>query len=167
MSLTTADLKYLIKLSETKDALQAELDSVNAKINSALIGKPGASPKVKSKTRKIGRSNLKGAITGLLKSAEGATITVKDLASKLGIKNQSIHVWFNTTGKKIEEIKKVGAGAYAWATAPLTSQVSKKSRKPKNAPAKKAKVAAKVKKSPKAKTAKPANAAPKKDESSK
>ena len=175
MTLSTTDLKNLVKLSEQKDAIQAKLDSINAKIDSAVAGKSGSAKAVliKAKVGKkaSGRSNLKGLITEFLKSAEGATVPVKELASKLGIKNQSVHVWFNTTGKKIEEIKKVGAGAYAWITAPLTPEPAAKPKKVKKAPAKKAKTApkvAKVKKPAKAKKTKaPKAAAPKKAEPAK
>jgi len=148
MSLSTAELKNLVKLSEQKDAIQAELDSVNAKINAAVAGKFGSAKavliKAKVGKKSSGRSNLKGLITDFLKSAEGASVPVKELASKLGIKNQTVHVWFGTTGKKIEEIKKVGAGAYTWITAPLTSKSAAKPKKEKKAPAKKVKATPKV-----------------------
>jgi predicted transcriptional regulator of viral defense system len=37
---------------------------------------------------------------------------VKELSSKLGVKNQNVHVWFSSTGKKLGTIQRIGAGRY-------------------------------------------------------
>ena len=36
------------------------------------------------------------------------------IAGKLGVNVQRIYVWFNATGKKMKEIKKVKPATYAW-----------------------------------------------------
>lgn len=59
------------------------------------------------------RGALKDDILKLLEGAGPEGATVKDISSKLGVKNQNVHVWFSTTGKKLPEIKKVGEARYA------------------------------------------------------
>lgn len=72
---------------------------------------PVGPPAVKS-SRKTGRRGaLKAKIVTALKAAGNKGVSVKDLSSKLGVKNQNIHVWFATTGKKLGA-KKVKPGVY-------------------------------------------------------
>ncbi len=61
------------------------------------------------------RGAMKEQITGLLQSAGPEGMAVKDISEKLGVKNQNVHVWFSTTGKKVEGISKVGEARYALA----------------------------------------------------
>ncbi len=69
------------------------------------------------RSRKNGkRGFLKEQITGLLVEAGPEGMAVKDISDKLGVKNQNVHVWFSTTGKKVEGISKVGEARYALAT---------------------------------------------------
>jgi len=39
---------------------------------------------------------------------------VKDLAAKLGTSYGNVTAFFQSTGKKIKEIKKIGRGQFAW-----------------------------------------------------
>jgi hypothetical protein len=50
-----------------------------------------------------------------LKNAGKSGLTVKDLASKLGKSYGNVSVWFHTTAKGINQIKKVEPGRFAWA----------------------------------------------------
>ena len=59
-------------------------------------------------------SDIKETIIDLIKGAGESGITVKEVAGKLNTKPQRIHVWFGSTGKKINEIKKLGPAKYAW-----------------------------------------------------
>lgn len=59
------------------------------------------------------RGALKNDILDLLAKAGSEGISVKDISTKLGVKNQNVHVWFSTTGKKMAEIAKVGEARYA------------------------------------------------------
>jgi hypothetical protein len=70
------------------------------------------------------RGALKSQILQLLSSAGPEGASVKDISSKLGVKNQNVHVWFSTTGKKLPEVAKVGEARYAYkaAAAPSHSQ---------------------------------------------
>lgn len=60
------------------------------------------------------RGALKGQILELLASAGPEGASVKDISTKLGVKNQNVHVWFATTGKKLPGISKVGEARYAF-----------------------------------------------------
>ncbi len=76
-----------------------------------------APPKAK-RGRKPGsgkRGAMKEQITGLLSQAGPEGMAVKDISEKLGVKNQNVHVWFSTTGKKVDGISKVGEARYAMA----------------------------------------------------
>jgi len=64
--------------------------------------------------RKRAPGETKAAIIELVKRAGKPGITVKEIAGELGVKPQSIYVWFGTTGKKVKEIKKVKPATYAW-----------------------------------------------------
>ena len=103
-------------------------------------GKTPAAPKVKkagrppkAKTEKAPkapkapkatgrRGALKEQILDLLAAAGPEGATVKDISSKLGVKNQNVHVWFSTTGKKLPGISKVGEARYAFATVSTPNQ---------------------------------------------
>jgi hypothetical protein len=82
---------------------------VAAKAAKAGAPKPAAQP---PKTRKYGAA--KEAIVALIKGAGKAGITVKEIAARLGVKPQRIHVWFGNTGKKVKEIEKIAPATYAW-----------------------------------------------------
>lgn len=61
------------------------------------------------------RGALKGQILDLLTAAGPEGASVKDISTKLGVKNQNVHVWFSTTGKKLPGVSKVGEARYAYA----------------------------------------------------
>jgi len=136
-SINSNVLKSLIKLTEKKDNLTAEIKKIEASIGALLTGKspvattrkgPG---KAKTKTAKAPkaprgakkaapakkgkRGALKLGILAALKAAGEGGISVKELSEKLGAKTQNIHVWFSSTGKSLPEIQKVGEARYAFA----------------------------------------------------
>ncbi len=59
---------------------------------------------------------LKERIVQSLKTAGKSGVTVKDLAAKLGKSYGNVSVWFHTTAKGINHIKKVEPGRFAWAS---------------------------------------------------
>ena len=64
-----------------------------------------------------GRSSsapLKEQIVQNLKAAGKTGVTVKDLAAKLGKSYGNISVWFHTTAKGMNQIKKVEPGRFSW-----------------------------------------------------
>jgi uncharacterized protein YjcR len=131
-------LRELLKLSEEKLALQKKVEAIDARISALGSGKapaktaaPAASAApAKRRGRPAGSKNaapkapkaeggkrgaLKSRILKFLSQAGPEGASVKDISAKLGVKNQNVHVWFSTTGKKLPEIKKVGEARYAFA----------------------------------------------------
>jgi len=129
-NITSESLRSLIKLTEKKDSLLAQIGKIEAEISSFLTGKPtrvkkgkATAPAKKSpKTAKKGaksvsakrspKGGLGNKIIAALESAGEAGVKVTDLAKKLKAKGGNLHVWFATTGKKNSSIKKVGKGHY-------------------------------------------------------
>lgn len=120
-NLNAAGLRQLISLVEKRDALVAELEKVEKALSAAVAG--GAVPKLSALTKKAGkvssgtkgrRGALKEAILNALKEAGPAGLGAKDLSTKLGVKNQNIHVWFSTTGKTVKGLKKTKTGTWAY-----------------------------------------------------
>lgn len=136
LSFDTAKLRSIINLAEVRDSLLAELKKVEDSIAQTFTGgkaaksparrrrgrkarKAAKSPakaksgaKAPAKAKKPGkRGALKKQILAALKESGAKGVSVKDLSSKLGVKNQNIHVWFATTGKKAG-VKKIRPGVY-------------------------------------------------------
>ncbi len=101
-----------------------------AKAKAPKAAKPGRKPKAakpakapkapkaaKAPKAKSVRGALKGQILEILTAAGPDGASVKDISAKIGVKNQNVHVWFATTGKKLPEISKVGEARYALKTA--------------------------------------------------
>lgn len=125
--LNRQNLRPLLKLLDKRDKLQEMLDKVHAQIEAAFHGaaaapaakaRRGRKPKTAAVPRvaKVGagkrapRGSIKKKILAELKAAGAAGASAKELAAKLKVPNQNIHVWFNSTGNKMKEIKKVGRG---------------------------------------------------------
>jgi len=110
-------LRSLIKLIEKRDALVSSLAKVDAeiaKVYSLQSAPSSKGPKlVKVKASRRGRRGaLKAKILAALRAAGDKGVAVKDLSKKLGVKNQNVHVWFSSTGKKLGNIHKISAGRY-------------------------------------------------------
>jgi hypothetical protein len=142
----------MIKLTELKASLQKQLVSLDEQLAALFSGKavkktkavagkrrgrpPGTgaekapkvkaekAPKVKAPKGSGRRGALKGQILDLLSAAGPEGASVKDISEKLGVKNQNVHVWFSTTGKKLSEISKVGEARYAYKTAAAPEPVA-------------------------------------------
>ena len=131
--ITSATLRSILSLTEKRERIQDELNAIESQIAALYSGgtvpktrgrKPGkavaasvtSAPAKKVKAGKRGkRGALKETVLEALKSAGSAGVSVKDLASSIGIKNQNLHVWFATTGKTIKGLKKTGPGKYTLA----------------------------------------------------
>ena len=120
LNLSSATLRSLLSLTERREALLNEVNSIEAQISAALSGVT-ASPttaEVAPRPRKIGkgkggkRGAMKEIVLAALREAGEAGIMVKDLAVKIGAKPQNVHVWMHTTGKKNGLVKAVGKGVY-------------------------------------------------------
>jgi len=138
--ISTSVLEALIKLTKKREALLEELKSVEAELTAAYSGeksvKAGKAVKVAGRRRgrkpkavkpaaaakaapapkapkSEGRGGaLKSKILAALRAAGDKGIAVKDLSKKFGVKNQNVHVWFSSTGKKLGIVQKIGSGAY-------------------------------------------------------
>ncbi len=128
-SLTASDLKKITSLIEKKSKLAEQIAEIDRELASfgsgaapAPVGRPrGRKPgsTVKKAARKVTRGGgrrgaVRDAIVGILKAAGPEGAAVRDIADQLGQKSTNVHAWFQATGKKTPEIKKVGKGTYAW-----------------------------------------------------
>ncbi len=128
-AITSTDLKRLSKLIEQKESLLASLAQLDAELNSFGSGSVRAAapaPAAPAPARRASpgrprgsgkrgpRGALKERIVGLLEAAGKEGVTVKEVAAKLGVKPQNIHVWFSSTGRKLKEIKRIAPGQFAW-----------------------------------------------------
>lgn len=139
-SLNPSVLRELLELSEEKNALVKKIEAIDSRITALSSGKATvrgrkrgraaakpakkapktkkSKPAARAPRKKRGkRGALKNDILALLSQAGPEGISVKDISSKLGVKNQNVHVWFSTTGKKMPEVTKVGEARYAIASA--------------------------------------------------
>jgi hypothetical protein len=136
-TLTSKELSRIQKLVERKEVLAQQISEINGELESIESGageseRPGSSaggpaaasrsaraatpsaPQRKSKGRRAVRGQLKEKITAELQSAGSQGMRVKDLAANLGTSYGNITAFFQSTGKKMREIKKIGRGQYAW-----------------------------------------------------
>ncbi len=112
-TLSTQTLKSLVALSEKRDALLSEVEKINHQLRLALSGKPPyEQAHIASKhSTSVRRGAVKDLVVSALNSAGEAGLSVQELAAKLGMRAQNLHVWFSSTGKKIG-VKKVRPGVY-------------------------------------------------------
>jgi DNA-binding NarL/FixJ family response regulator len=133
--INTSVLESLIKLTKKRDILLDELKKLEAAITSVYSGGKAES-RIVRRRRSMGRRGpagvaaeaktakpseaqtsgrrgaLKARILAALRTAGDKGVAVKELSAKLGVKNQNVHVWFSSTGKKLGTIQRVGAGRY-------------------------------------------------------
>jgi hypothetical protein len=132
--ITTSTLEALVKLTKKRDTIVKELRRIEAAITGAYSGRksePSTGRRRKGRGRrralpsptradKLSRAQatggrrgaLKARILAALRTAGDKGVAVKELSSKLGVKNQNVHVWFSSTGKKLGTIQRIGAGRY-------------------------------------------------------
>jgi len=132
-SLSPEVLRELAKLAEQKVALTKQIAVIDGKINALAKGiaatkskaassasepnSPAASRKGPSTKPKTGRrGQLKQQIIALLSKVGQEGMGVKEISKTLGVKNQNVHVWFSTTGRKVEGITKLEGARYALIT---------------------------------------------------
>ena len=132
--ITTSTLEALVKLTKKRDTIVKELRRIEAAITGAYSGRK-SEPSTRRRRRGRGRPRalpsptragklsraqaaggrrgaLKARILAALRTAGDKGVAVKELSSKLGVKNQNVHVWFSSTGKKLGTIQRIGAGRY-------------------------------------------------------
>lgn len=117
LDIAPSNLRAIVSLAEKREKLLAEVGQIENQIRSLeggkAVAKSAKAPKASKAKRPTGkRGALKDAILAELEAAGKAGVSVKDIAPKLGVKSQNIHVWFASTGKKLG-IKRVGPGRYS------------------------------------------------------
>jgi hypothetical protein len=133
-NITSSQLRELIPIVEKKERLQKELAEIEARLSAHVSSEPEARSRAPRAPRQLKvarvsrvvpaksskpplaprRGALKDAIMAELKKAGAAGVAAKDLSAKLGVKNQNLHVWFSSTGRKIKAITKIGAGRWKY-----------------------------------------------------
>jgi hypothetical protein len=135
-TLSSKDVSRIQKLIERKEALVRQIAGINSELEAIESGAskqngspaaaapsegpaksvpPGAvTPRKKGRAGRAVRGSLKQAISAELRSAGKPGMKVKDLAAKLGTSYGNITNFFQNTGKKMNEIKKVGPARFAW-----------------------------------------------------
>jgi hypothetical protein len=134
-TLTSKELSRIQKLIERKEALAEQIVEINSELEAIESGVPQsarpavpiiraaappkaakvAAPAVPRKKAKVTvRGQLKERITRELKSAGNQGLKVQELATRIGTGYGNITTFFQSTGKKIKEIKKVGPARFAW-----------------------------------------------------
>ncbi len=132
--ITTSTLEALVKLTKKRDIIVKELRRIEAAITGAYSGRksePSTGRRRRGRGRRralpagnsseqafrssSGRRQTRRAESPHprgLAAAGDKGVAVKELSSKLGVKNQNVHVWFSSTGKKLGTIQRIGAGRY-------------------------------------------------------
>jgi hypothetical protein len=126
--ITTRDLATISKLLSKKEAVQAQIDEINRELEKFGGGKSpsslakdlkrpvarNGSGARKRRAKRTGRGEMKERILAELQAAGKTGRHFKELSEKLGVKYGNISVWFQSTGKNIPEIMKVGPARFAW-----------------------------------------------------
>ena len=122
-NMNSTTLQNLVGLTKKKEALELQLEKIEGRIAAVLGGKavkPAKASKIKTPaTPKAGgkrggkRGVLKEAIVALLEKAGPDGLSAKEISEKLGIPNPHVHVWFGTTGKKLQGLSKPAKGVWA------------------------------------------------------
>lgn len=169
MNSLVSNLKEMLKLEERREQLVSELDKLTGQLNklknsldlktteestsdstpAAPRQKAGRKPKAAVRAGRAPRGETKQRILAELENAGAEGASVKDLADSLGMRNTAIHAWFNTTGKKVSEIKKVGTARYALSGTSSAKKEAPEKAAPAKATRQKAPKKAKAAKAPK------------------
>ena len=121
----SAALKQLVKLSERKEALMAQIQEMDREMmrvqdrfglptrnndKPARVTVSGAGRGSRSGRTK--RGELKEKIVRALRSAGRKGATIRELSNKLKVPSANLYVWFNGTGRNVRGIKKIGVARY-------------------------------------------------------
>lgn len=109
----------LIDAVETIEKLKESLtENGNSKSTTVPRAKSETPKKVATPKEKAPRAGKKGKVKEQILEVLGKNpqgMSPKEIAEEIGSKPQNIHVWFSTTGKKLDEIVKNDQGKYTLA----------------------------------------------------
>jgi hypothetical protein len=124
-NIPSSDLKKLVKLSERKEALIAQIQEIDrqmVRVQSRFgipsqNGNQGAAVTLSRQGRRFtGRRTKRGAlkekILKALRKAGRKGATIRELSAKLRVPGANLYVWFNGTGKNVGGIQKIGVAKY-------------------------------------------------------
>ena len=125
-SIPSATLRQLVKLSQRKEALMAQIQNIDREMVrvQSKFGIPSRNPALRApvtvsrrtgrpkSTRRAKRGALKEKILRALRAAGSKGATIQELSSKLRVRTANLYVWFNGTGRNVPGLKKIGAAKY-------------------------------------------------------
>jgi hypothetical protein len=124
-NIPSTTLKQLVRLTERKEALMAQIQEIDRELMrvQSKFGIPSRegdrrAPVTVSRVRggplrrRSKRGALKEKILRALRSAGKKGATVGDLSKKLKVPSANLYVWFNGTGRNVPRIRKVGVAKY-------------------------------------------------------
>jgi len=124
-NIPSSDLKKLVKLSERKEALIAQIQEIDrqmVRVQSRFgipsqNGNQGAAVTLSRQGRRFtGRRTRRGAlkekILKVLREAGRKGATIRELSAKVRVPSANLYVWFNGTGKNVRGIQKIGVAKY-------------------------------------------------------
>jgi len=115
--------KEAMSLEEKRAQIQAQLDEILVRLSEIKNNlfdddgfvRPASSGSAivpRTSSGRSARGALKVQILRALTAAGSSGVKVKELAATLGVKSTNIHSWFQTSGKRIPAIKKIGEARY-------------------------------------------------------
>lgn len=117
-----ANLKEMIVLEEKRAQIQSQIAAIDERLailqNDLYGSAPASSAPVVAQRKPVikavrkQRGALKQQVLEALQAVGSNGITVKQLASQLGVKTTNIHSWFSANMKKIAGLKKIGEAQY-------------------------------------------------------
>jgi len=124
-NIPSSDLRKLVKLSERKEALIAQIQEIDrqmVRVQSRFgipseNGNQGAAVTLSRQGRRFtGRRTKRGAlkekILKVLREAGRKGATIRELSAKVRVPSANLYVWFNGTGKNVRGIQKIGVAKY-------------------------------------------------------
>jgi hypothetical protein len=124
-NIPSSDLRKLVKLSERKEALIAQIQEIDrqmVRVQSRFgipsqNGNQGAAVTLSRQGRRFtGRRTRRGAlkekILKVLREAGSKGATIRELSAKVRLPSANLYVWFNGTGKNVRGIQKIGVAKY-------------------------------------------------------
>ena len=116
--LSSSNFRAVFNLLTKREKLEKELEQINAKIAAAFAA-PSAAPAKKSPAAKSAkpakpvksgrnrkRGSLKNDILAVLTEAGPEGLSSPEIAAKVNVPNQHVHVWYSGTGKKVAGLVK-------------------------------------------------------------
>jgi hypothetical protein len=124
-NIPSSDLKKLVKLSERKEALIAQIQEIDRQMvrvqsrfgipsQNGNLGAPVTLSRQGGRFtgRRTRRGALKEKILKALREAGRKGATIRELSAKVRMPSANLYVWFNGTGKNVPGIQKIGVAKY-------------------------------------------------------